>query len=163
MKATLRNAKIAPKKANLVAELVRGQKATDALRLLKFTPKKGAKVLYKLIDSAVANAENNFSQNKNSLVIKEIKVSKGLRLKRYIPVSRGRAHPLKKDFSHIHVFLEAEKSAPAKTTKKEAKADTKAEAKKTSTKKSTAKKATAKKSTKAKSTTKKTSTKTNKN
>jgi large subunit ribosomal protein L22 len=155
MKATLRNVRIAPKKANLVAELVRGQNAAEALRTLKFTPKKGAKILYKLINSAVANAENNFGQNKNSLVIKEIKVSKGLRLKRYIPVSRGRAHPLQKDCSHIHVYLETEQAEAkaAKPAKKaESKETKKVEAKKT-TKKPAAKKAPAKKKT----------TKTNKN
>ncbi len=124
MKATLRNVRLAPKKANLVAELVRGQNATAALRTLKFTPKKGAKILYKLINSAVANAENNFGQNKNSLVIKEIKVSKGLRLKRYIPVSRGRAHPLQKDSSHIHVILGTD-DAVTKTAKPAKKAETK--------------------------------------
>lgn len=142
MKATLRNVRIAPKKANLVAELVRGKNAVEATRLLKFTPKKGAKILYKLINSALANAENNFSENKNSLVIKEIKVSKGLRLKRYIPVSRGRAHPLQKDSSHIHVILGTEEAeTPKPETAK------KAEAKKAPAKKPAAKKAPAKKKT----------------
>lgn len=136
MKATLRNVRIAPKKANLVAELVRGKNAIEATRLLKFTPKKGAKILYKLINSALANAENNFSENKNSLVIKEIKVSKGLRLKRFIPVSRGRAHPLQKDSSHIHVILgteiaDAEKPAKKVEAKTETKTVKKAPAKKT--------------------------------
>lgn len=118
MKATLRNVRIAPKKANLVAELVRGEKVEDAIRILKFTPKKGAKILLKLIESATANAENNFNQNKKSLVIKEIKVSKGIRIKRSIPVSRGRANPLNKDCSHIHVFVETEQelSTPKETT-----------------------------------------------
>ncbi len=118
MKATLRNVRIAPKKANLVAELVRGEKVEDAIRILKFTPKKGAQILLKLIESASANAENNFNQSKNSLIIKEIKVSKGIRIKRSIPVSRGRANPLNKDCSHIHVFVEAaqEVSAPKETT-----------------------------------------------
>lgn len=142
MKATLRNVRIAPKKANLVAELVRGENVDDALRLLRFTPKKGAKILFKLIESAAANAENNFNQNKKGLVIKEIKVSKGLRLKRYIPVSRGRAHPLQKDCSHIHVFLEAETlaEAPKETKKVEAKAEAKkAPAKKAATKSTTKK------------------------
>jgi large subunit ribosomal protein L22 len=156
MKAIIRNVRISPKKANLVAELVRGQRVTQAENILEFTPKKGADILKKLLESAVANAENNFKQKKDDLVIREIKVSKGFTLKRFRPVSRGRAHPILKKASHIHLILEnipaekkAKKATPAKTESKteETKA---APEKKASTKKTAAKKAPAKKETKPK-------------
>lgn len=151
MKATLRNVRITPKKANLVAELVRGAEVNDALATLKFTPKKAAKILYKLLNSAVANAENNFKQDPNTLVVKEVKVSKGMRFKRFRPVSRGRAHPINKDCSHIHIILGTKDAAPAVEKKEAPKKET---AKKATTKKPAVKKAPAKK-TAAKKTTKK--------
>lgn len=116
MKATRQNARISPKKANLVANLVRGMYAEEAITTLRFTNKKAAGMIKKLIESAVANAENNFKQKRENLVIEEIKVSKGMSFRRYIPVSRGRAQPIDKFSSHIHVIL---KSAPKKEEKKE--------------------------------------------
>lgn len=62
MKAILRNIRISPEKANLVAGLVRGAMVTDALNQLMFTPKKGARILYKVIASAAANAEHNLKK-----------------------------------------------------------------------------------------------------
>ena len=75
------------------------------MSLLKFTPKKGALILRKIIGSAVANAENNFKQERASLYIKEIIVTEGSVLKRGISVSRGRVHPIKKRMSHVTVLL----------------------------------------------------------
>ena len=147
MKATLRNVRIAPKKANLIAELIRGERVTDAIDILKFTPKKGAKIMGKLLNSAVANAENNFKQNRNDLYVREVKVSKGYSLKRFIPISRGRAHGIRKFASHIHIFLDnapLEVPAKAESKKEEPKAEVKEEKKET-TKKAPAKKAVAKK------------------
>lgn len=105
MKAILRQISITPKKANLIAELVRNKTAMDAITILKFTPKKAAKILKKLISSAVANATNNLKQDKESLFIKEIIVTKGTVYKRGVPVSRGRVHPILKRTSHITVKL----------------------------------------------------------
>lgn len=105
MKAILRQIRISPKKANLVACLVRNKKASEAVDILKFTPKKGAKILGKLLNSAIANAENNNKQDKNDLTIKEIIVTEGSTYKRRVPVSRGRAHPILKRTSHITVTL----------------------------------------------------------
>lgn len=124
MKAILRQVRISPKKANLVAELVRRKPATEAVDILKFTPKKAAPILKKLIESAIANAENNLKQKKENLYIKEIIVNEGPTYKRRIPVSRGRAHPLLKRTSHIIVELEqktqTEEAAPkAPSTKEE--------------------------------------------
>jgi large subunit ribosomal protein L22 len=127
VKAIARNIRISPKKANLVAGLVRKKKAQEALDILKFTPKKGAKILYKVLHSAMANAENNFKQKKDSLVIKEIVVNEGPTFKRSVPVSRGRVHPILKRNSHITVTLgleEKEKEEEQEMKAKEAK-DTK--------------------------------------
>ena len=105
MKAILSTSRISPQKANLVAALVRNKKAVAAVDILKFTPKKAALILKKLIQSAMANAENNFKQNKEDLQIKSIIVTQGTMYKRRNPVSRGRAHPILKKTSHIKVEL----------------------------------------------------------
>lgn len=106
MKAVLRNVRISPKKANLIAGLVRGVKVDDALSQLKFTPKKAAGVLYKVIHSAAANAENNFKQNRDRLYVKEILVTKGPTMRRSVPISRGRMHPRLKRSANITVVID---------------------------------------------------------
>lgn len=103
MKAILRKTRISPKKANLVAGIVRAKKVSEALSLLKFMPKKGAKILYDVIHSAASNAKNNFKQSFDDLVITKILVTKGPTLKRSLPISRGRTHPIRKRTSHITV------------------------------------------------------------
>lgn len=105
MKASLKNARISPKKINLIAGLVRGQKAQDALDRLKLTPKKGAKLLHKVVASAVANASNNLDQKIENLFIKSIIVNKGITFKRGIPISRGRYHPILKRNSNVTVEI----------------------------------------------------------
>lgn len=107
MKAHLSTIRISSKKANLIAQLVRGMKVSEAVDILKFTPKKAAPILKKLIESAAANAVNNFKQTAETLQIKEIIVNEGPTYKRRNPVSKGRAHPIKKRTSHITVKLEA--------------------------------------------------------
>lgn len=122
MKASLKNARISPKKINLIAGLVRGQKAQEALDRLKLTPKKGAKVLYKVVASAVANASNNLDQKLENLFIKSIVVNKGVTFKRGIPISRGRYHPILKRNSNVTVEIgvvsgsETKKKPSKKTT-----------------------------------------------
>lgn len=106
MKAFLKNIRISPKKANLVAGLVRGFMVDDALHQLKFTPKKAAKIIYKVIDSAASNAENNLKQNREKLYVKEIVVTKGPTLKRGQAISRGRTHPILKRTAQIRVNLD---------------------------------------------------------
>jgi large subunit ribosomal protein L22 len=126
VKAIARHIRISPKKANLVAGLVRNKKAEEALDILKFTPKKAAGILYKVIKSAIANAENNFKQNRENLIIKEIIVTEGPTLKRSVPVSRGRVHPILKRTSHITVKVEVKdkkEDEKAKKTKPEKKAN----------------------------------------
>lgn len=116
MKAIKRNLRISPKKVNLVASLVRGKPVETAINFLRFTPKKSAKPLMQTIKSAVANAEQNFKQNKKDLFISKIIVNEGSTLKRSRPVSRGRSHPILKRTSHITVELAV---AAEKETKKE--------------------------------------------
>ena len=140
MKAHLKNVRISPKKVNLVADLVRKMQVNQAISLLEYTPKKAARILKKLIASAAANAKNNNSKNVDTLSIAEIKVSKGLTIKRFNPISRGRAHPINKFCSHIHVILKEDVAEPTKTAKK-------AEVKEEKTTKATAKKPAAKKAT----------------
>ena len=103
MKAILRKIRISPKKANLIAGIVRTKKVTDALDLLKFMPKKGAKILYKVVQSAASNAKSNFKQSVDDLIITKILVTKGPTYKRSLPISRGRTHPIRKRTSHITV------------------------------------------------------------
>ncbi|MBI5411942.1 50S ribosomal protein L22 [Candidatus Peregrinibacteria bacterium] len=117
MKAILRGTRIAPKKASLVAGMVRGRKVTDALTLLKFLPKKGAKTIYKVIRSAASNAQHNFHQKIEDLIVSKIVVTQGATLKRSLPISRGRTHPLLKKTSHIWVEVSSSVApAPSSTT-----------------------------------------------
>jgi len=106
MKSILRQIRISPKKVNLVAALVRNKLAVEAVDILKFTTKKAAPIIKKVIESAMANAENNFKQKKDSLFVKEIIVTEGTTYKRRNAISRGRTHPILKRTSHITVKLE---------------------------------------------------------
>lgn len=108
MKAVARYIRIAPKKVQVLTGLVRRKKVSEALDLLKFTPKKAAKILYKVIHSGAKNAENNFKQDFNKLFISEISVSEGPKYKRIMPVSRGRSHPILKRTSHITVKFDVQ-------------------------------------------------------
>lgn len=125
MKAILRRIRISPKKANLVAGIVRGKKVTEALQLLEHMPKKAAKILYKVIHSAAHNAKHNFDQSVSDLFITEILVTKGPTYKRSVPISRGRAQPIRKRTSHITVKVGiptvSEKKGEVKAKKTEVK------------------------------------------
>jgi len=106
--------RISPKKARLVADVVRGEKAVNALATLKFMPKKAAKIIYKALNSAVSNATNNAGLVKEDLVISKITIDKGPSLKRFRPRSRGMASALLKRTSHITVVVSAEEKAKKK-------------------------------------------------
>lgn len=108
MRAHLRQARISPKKANLIAAMVRGLHAPEALSLLEKLPKKGATILHALLASAIANATNNASQKPAQLVIRRLIVNKGPAYRRYIPMARGRSRPIDKWTSHITVELGVE-------------------------------------------------------
>ena len=108
MKAYAKNVRISPKKLRVVAEVTRGMKAEDALKFLKFAPRKGADIMYKILHSAVANAENNDNQKREELKIDTLIITKGIVYKRGRPVSRGRMHPILKRTSNVHLELQVQ-------------------------------------------------------
>lgn len=107
MKAHLRGIGISSKKLNVVAGLVRSKPVQEALNFLKFTPKKSARILFKVITSAASNATHNDNVKMDKLFIDSIIVNKGTSLRRHIPSSRGRALPIKKPTTHISIQLSA--------------------------------------------------------
>ncbi len=108
--AKLKYAKISPQKARQVVNFVRGKHVSKALELLRYTPKKGAKMVEKLINSAIANAENNFGMDIDELYVSEIFVDSGPVLKRARFRARGRVARILKRTSHLTVVL-AEKGS----------------------------------------------------
>lgn len=106
MKAYGKNIRISPKKLRVIAEVIRGMEATEALNFLKFAPKKGADLLYKVLKSAVSNAVNNDSQKQENLKIGTLIITKWIVYKRGNPVSRGRMHPILKRTSNIKLELQ---------------------------------------------------------
>ncbi|MEI8285574.1 MAG: 50S ribosomal protein L22 [bacterium] len=105
VKSIHRFAKISAFKAREVTRAIQGMPATDAMDLLRYTPKKAAGLILKTLKSAIANAENNKSLNASDLVVKEAVVGEGPTLKRFQPKARGSAGPIRKRTSHISVIL----------------------------------------------------------
>ncbi|MEI8294628.1 MAG: 50S ribosomal protein L22 [bacterium] len=105
VKSIHRFAKISAFKAREVTRAIQGLPATDAVDLLRFTPKKAAGLILKTLKSAIANAENNNQLNLNNLVVAEAVVGEGPTLKRFQPKARGSAGPIRKRTSHISVTL----------------------------------------------------------
>lgn len=105
MKAITRNVRISPKKAQVVAKIIRGMDAQKALDLLKYMPNKPAGLFYKTVASAVANAVHNDAQQEGSFVISAVNVTKGIVYKRGNPISRGRSHPILKRTSNLSIEL----------------------------------------------------------
>jgi large subunit ribosomal protein L22 len=105
-KALARNIRISPQKARLVADLVRGRKVEMALNTLRFMPKKGARILRKIIESAVANASQNEAIDVDNLYVKTIHIDGGPTLKRIRPMPMGRAGRILKRSSHITVVVD---------------------------------------------------------
>jgi len=97
--------RISPKKAREVAREIVGMPANDGLELLKFIPRKAARLIYKTLHSAIANAENNHDLSSDDLVVKSVIVNEGPTFKRFKPVARGSAHPIRKRTSHFTVVL----------------------------------------------------------
>ncbi len=104
-KAYLNNIRIAPRKVQIVLDLIRGQDLKKAQAILKYTTKSAAEPLLKLVNSAAANAENNFGMNTDSLYVAECFVCQGPTLKRIRPRAQGRAFRINKKTSHITVVL----------------------------------------------------------
>lgn len=119
VKATVKHLKMSPRKVRLVVDLVRGLEINKALGQLKFSQKIATKPLAKLIDSAVANAVNNYELDKDNLFIKAIRVDEGKTLHRWTPKAHGRATPIRKRSSHIHITLAEIKDSGKKEAKKQ--------------------------------------------
>ncbi len=105
MKALLKNYRQAPRKVRLVADHIRGKRATEARVLLSALPKRAALPIRKLLDSAIANAKNMNGADAGSLYVKEIRVDAGPTLKRFMPRAFGRASAINKRSSHVSIVL----------------------------------------------------------
>lgn len=103
--AKLNNARIAPQKLRLIADQVRGMPVGKALDVLKFSPKKAGAVMLKLLESAIANAENNEGADIDELKIAEVYVDEAPVMKRVKPRARGRADRITKRSSHITIAV----------------------------------------------------------
>jgi large subunit ribosomal protein L22 len=105
-KAVAKYIRITPQKARLIADVVRGMDANTAITTLKFMPKKGAKILKKVIESAVANADQTNTIDVDTLYVKTILIDGGPMLKRFSPRAMGRATRILKRTSHITVVVD---------------------------------------------------------
>ncbi len=106
--ARLRFGRMAPRKARLVADLIRGKATEEALHILTFTQKAAAKVLLKLLRSAIANATHKKSIDLDRLYVKKITVDQGPTMKRHQPRAMGRATMIRKRTSHVTIVLDEE-------------------------------------------------------
>ena len=110
--AVLRNLRVSPQKLNLVAAMIRGMDANKAIATLSFSRRRIAGDVKKVLQSAIANAENNHSLDVDRLVVKEAHVGKGLVMKRFKARARGRGARILKPFSHLTIVV-AEKEERA--------------------------------------------------
>ena len=110
--AVLRNLRVSPQKLNLVAAMIRGMDANKAMATLSFSRRRIAGDVKKVLQSAIANAENNHSLDVDRLVVKEAHVGKGLVMKRFKARARGRGARILKPFSHLTIVV-AEKEEQA--------------------------------------------------
>lgn len=118
-RATARYVRISPSKARRVVNLVRGLPAKEALTVLQFAPQAASEQVYKVLASAMANAENNERLDPDALLVSEAYVDEGPTLKRFRPRAQGRAYRIRKRTCHITIAVEA--VAPAAPKKKAAK------------------------------------------
>ena len=103
--AKLRGARLSAQKARLVADQVRGRQVEEALNLLSYSSKKGADIIKKLLNSAIANAEHNEGADVDELKISEIYVDEGMTMKRIMPRAKGRADRILKRSCHISITV----------------------------------------------------------
>ncbi|KJY62845.1 50S ribosomal protein L22 [Bombilactobacillus mellifer] len=104
-KAVAKTVRIAPRKARLVVELIKGKTVAEALAILQFTPRAGSPIVAKVLKSAIANAEHNYDLDAQNLVVSEAYVNEGPTLKRFRPRAKGSASPINKRTSHITVVV----------------------------------------------------------
>ncbi len=105
VKASIKNALMTPRKARMVIDLIRGKSVAEADLILSFTPRKGARIVNKLVRSAAANAVNNFGLDKTNLFVKAVEATDGIVMKRWMPRAHGHATPILKRKSHIKITL----------------------------------------------------------
>lgn len=108
-KAVAKTVRIAPRKARLVVDLIRGKQVGEAVAILKHTPKGASPIVEKVLNSAVANAEYKFQADVNDLVVAEAYVDEGPTMKRFRPRAQGRASAINKRTSHITIVLTEKK------------------------------------------------------
>lgn len=104
--ATAKHVRIAPDKVRIVLALIRGRSVSEAMAILQATPKAASEQVFKVLNSAAANAEHNGGLSVDDLYVAEAYADVGPTLKRYQPVSKGRAHHILKRTSHITVILD---------------------------------------------------------
>jgi large subunit ribosomal protein L22 len=119
IKVKLSNLRTAPRKTRLVADLVRGKDLAEAQSILSFTINKTAKNILKLLNSAEATATHDLHLDKGNLFISKIMVDEGPKMKRWHPMSRGRAYPIIKRSSHIVIVLSEKKEGKKSEVKKD--------------------------------------------
>ena len=105
-RATAKYIRVTPRKVKIVVDLIRGKQVDQALAILAYTPKSAAPVVEKLLNSAIANAENNLQMDRSDLYVAEAYANQGPTLKRYWARSHGRADMIKKHTSHITIVLD---------------------------------------------------------
>jgi large subunit ribosomal protein L22 len=104
-KAIGRNIRTSPRKLNLVAQSIRGQKAETALATLTFSPKRVARLVKKVLESAIANAENNHDLDVDDLIVSEAHVGKAIVIKRFMPRGRGRVGRIFRPFANLTIVV----------------------------------------------------------
>lgn len=104
-KASVNHVRVAPRKAQLVVDLIRGKKVGDAIAILRHTPRSASPIVEKLLNSAIANAEHNYQLDVNKLVISQVYVNQGPTMKRFRPRAMGRASRINKRTSHITLVV----------------------------------------------------------
>lgn len=105
-KAIAKYVRISPLKVNFICKEIRGKQVDEALAILKFTPKKGARILEKVLNSAIANAEHNFGLNREDLFVSQAYANNAPVMKRWRPKAKGMAYPILKRSSHVGVAVE---------------------------------------------------------
>ena len=104
-KAILRGVRLSAQKGRLVADLIRGKPVDQAMNLLAFSPKRGAAIIRKVLESAIANAEHNDGADIDELKIKTIFVEQGATLKRFSARAKGRGNRISKPTAHIYITV----------------------------------------------------------
>ena len=104
--ASAKYVRVAPRKVQIVLDLIRGKRVDDALAIVMYTPKAASPVVEKLLNSAIANAENNLEMDRETLYVAECYANKGPTMKRIRPRAQGRAYRIEKRLSHITIVLD---------------------------------------------------------